>query len=108
MEKFKSLEKLTEQNLKPEISKPQKLPCVQFELEKLPAETILNKFSFLDIGGLLKCGQVSRRIRAISNDESLWLKLNFYGRKVPYKLVEKAAENDCKYLSVATVWQQPI
>ena len=37
----------------------------------------------------------------ISNDESLWLKLNFYGGKVPYKLVEKAAENGYKYLSVA-------
>ena len=29
------------------------------------------------------------------------IKLNFYGGKVPYKLVEKAAENGCKYLSVA-------
>ena len=86
------------------MSKPQQLPCVQFELEKLPVETILNIFSFLDIRNLLKCGQVSSRIRAISNDESLWLKLNFYGGNIPYELVEKASENGCKYLSVAKVF----
>jgi hypothetical protein len=47
---------------------------------------------------------------SISNDEdeSLWLKLNFYGGKVPYKLVEKAAENGCKYLSVAKAFLYPL
>ena len=71
------------------------------ELEKMPDEIILRILSFLDIKGVLKCGQVSTRIRGISNDESLWLKLNFYGGDVPYGFIEKAVENGCKYLSLA-------
>ena len=73
------------------MAKRQKLSFV--ELDDMPEEIILKIFTFLDIRDILKCGQVSQRIRAISNDESLWLKLNFYGGKIPYNLVEKAAEN---------------
>merc|ERR550534_2793542 len=51
-----------------------KFSCAQ--LEDLPDELILKIFRFLNIEGILKCGQVSRRIRAISNDQSLWLQLN--------------------------------
>ena len=49
---------------------------------------------------LLLCGQVSKRLRAIANDESLWLKLNLSKRKVPYDFIEKAAGNGCQYLSL--------
>ena len=100
----RSTGKLTVRNLKPKMTKRQELSCVQFELEELPTETILNIFSFLDIRGLLKCGHVSSRIRAISNDESLWLKLNLSGGNVPYELVEKAAKNGCKYLCLANTY----
>ena len=71
------------------------------ELDDLPDEIILKIFTFLDIREILKCGQVSQRIRAISNDECLWLKLNFYEGHVSYELLEKAVENGCKYLSLA-------
>ena len=72
-----------------------------FQLEDLSDEVILKIFSFLDMTEILICGQVSKRLRAITLDDSLWLKLNFLKRKVPFKFLEKASENGCKYLSVA-------
>ena len=81
------------------MAKRQKLSFV--ELDDMPDEIILKIFTFLDIREILKCGQVSQRIRAISNDESLWLQLNFFQGHVPYELIEKAVENGCRYLSLA-------
>ena len=69
-------------------------------MDDLPDEVILNMLGFLDIKELLLCGQVSKRLQAIANDESLWLKLNLYYRKVPYDFIEKAAGNGCQYLSL--------
>ena len=63
------------------MAKRQKLSFV--ELDDLPDEIILKIFTFLDIKEILKCGQISQRIRAISNDESLWLQLNFFEGHVP-------------------------
>ena len=81
------------------MSKRQKLSYVQ--LEDLPDEVILKICSFMDIREILKCAQVSKRIQAISKDESLWLKLNFFEGYVPYPFLEKAVENGCRYLSLA-------
>ena len=81
------------------MAKRQKLSF--FELNDMPDEILLKILTFLDIREIFKCGQVSQRIRAISNDESLWLQLNFFKGYVPYRLIEKAAENGCRYLSVA-------
>ena len=47
-------------------------------LEDLPNELILKVLSFLETIDLICCGQLSKRIRAISHDESLWEKLNLY------------------------------
>jgi len=81
------------------MAKRQKLSS--YQLDDLPDEVILNMLGFLNIKELLLCGQVSKRLRAIANDESLWLKLNLYKRKVPYDFIEKAAGNGCQYLSLA-------
>ena len=80
------------------MAKRQKLSSCQ--LDELPDEVILKIVGFLDLKELLLCGQVSNRLRAIANDESLWLKLNFRNRKVPYGFIEKAAGNGCQYLSL--------
>ena len=80
------------------MAKCQKLSS--YELDDLPDEVILNILGVLDIKGLLLCGQVSKRLRAIANDESLWLKVNMYHRKVPYDFIEKAAGNGCQYLGL--------
>ena len=80
------------------MSKRQKLSF--FHLEGLPNEILLEIFSLLDIKGVLQCGQVSQRLRAIANDQSLWSKLNLFGRKVPYGFIEKAIQNGCEYLNL--------
>ena len=55
------------------MSKRQKLSF--FHFEGLPDEILLKIFSLLDVRGVLQCGQVSNRLRAISNDKSLWQKV---------------------------------
>ena len=78
--------------------KRQKLsPC---QLDELPDEVIPKIVGFLDLKELLLCGQVSKRLQAIANDESLWLKLNMRGRLIPYDFIEKAIGNGCQYLSL--------
>ena len=81
------------------MAKSQKISF--YQLNDLPDEVVLKVLGFMDIKELLLCGQVSKRLRAIANDESLWLKLNLYKRKVPYDFIEKAAVNGCQYLSLA-------
>ena len=80
------------------MAKRQKLSSCQ--LDELPDEVILKIVGFLDLKELLLCGQVSKRLRAIANDETLWLKLNLWNRKVPYDFIKKAAGNGCQYLSL--------
>ena len=80
------------------MSKRQKLSF--FHLESLPDEIILEILSLLGIKGVLQCGQVSKRLRAISKDQKLWLKLNLFEREVPFGLIEKAIQNGCEYLNL--------
>ena len=80
------------------LSKRQKLSIFYFE--DLPDEILLKIVSFLNMKGVLQCGQVSKRLRAISNDQCLWLKLNLSGREVPYDFIEKAIQNGCEYLNL--------
>ena len=49
-----------------------------FKFEDLPDEVILLTFSYLEISDLIHCSHVSKRIRAISHDESLWQSINLY------------------------------
>jgi hypothetical protein len=71
-----------------------------YQLDDLPDEVILKILDFSDLKERLLCGQVSKRLRAIANDKSLWLNLNLYERKVPYEFIKKAAGNGCQYLSL--------
>ena len=84
------------------MSKRQKLSF--FNFEGLPDEIILEIFSLLDIKGVLRCGQVSKRLRNISNDQCLWSKLNLSGRQVPYGFIEKAVQNGFEYLNLCSSW----
>ena len=78
------------------MSKRQKLSF--FPLGDLPDEILLKIFSYMNIKGVLQCGKVSMRFRAISNDQSLWLKLNLYQGDVPYGFIETAIQNGYEYL----------
>ena len=68
--------------------------------EALPNEVICHVFSYLKITDLLKCGQVSKRLRAISFDS--WpKKLNLEESKVPVRFLQKLLDSGCKYLSLS-------
>ena len=70
------------------------------QLENLPTEILLKIFDYMKIKELLRCGQVSRRIRIIAYDQSLWLKVNLHPKEiVPTGLLELILENNCEYLS---------
>ena len=58
------------------------------QFKALPNEIIFHVFSYLKIVDLLKCGQVSKRFRAISID--VWPeKINLCHQKVPVKFLQK-------------------
>ena len=73
-----------------------------------PDEVILKVIKYLDINELVKFGEVSKRMRAISNDKSLWQKMNLSRDRpswsdefdVPTKFVKMVIENGCQYLSL--------
>jgi F-box and leucine-rich repeat protein 1 (S-phase kinase-associated protein 2) len=72
------------------------------QLETLPNEVIIHVFRFLEIVDLLKCEQVSKRFKDLSNNEYLWpKKFNLCFKKVPSRFLQKLLENGCKYLSLS-------
>ena len=81
------------------IKKDQKLISTLL-FEALPNEIICHVFSYLKIADLLKCGQVSKRLKAISFDS--WpKKLNLQEKKVPVGFLQKLLDSGCKYLSLS-------
>ena len=75
----------------------------------LPDEIILKVIYFLNIKDLVTFGHVSKRMRKISSDQSLWQKMNFskvspaymiYDFGVPTDFLKMVIENGCKYLSL--------
>ena len=83
-----------------------KMSTLQFE--DLPNELILDVLGYLNIKELIYCGQLSKRIREISNDETLWQAMNLYlepwkdcsRNKVPAEFLHMVISNGCKYLSL--------
>ena len=71
------------------------------KIEDLPNEIILKVLGYLDIKDLLCCGQVSKRIRTITYDESLWEKINLFNKIVPTEFLELVISNGCKYLNLS-------
>ena len=70
-------------------------------LDDLPTEILLKIFGSLKINDLLRCGQVSKRIRSMAHHEILWQKVNLKD-KIPAGLIQFILENGCKYLSIGT------
>jgi len=70
-------------------------------LDGLPAEVLLKIFTFLDIKDLYRCNKVSKRIRSIGLDESLWQKINLnLNQKIPSIFITDILSKGCKYLSL--------
>ena len=81
------------------LSKRQKLPIPR--LEDLPDEVILKILHYLDSKDVIYCGHLSRRIRFISQDESLWQKINLCWQTIPIGFLQMVLNNGCKYLNLA-------
>ena len=70
-----------------------------FQFEDLPVEIRIKVISYLDIKGLLRCNQVSKKTRALFQDESLWQRVDLSWKfGVPYSFVQFVLEKKCKSL----------
>ena len=75
-----------------------------FQFELLPDEILLKVFSTSDYLSLIRCSQLSKRIRKISHDGSpLWEAMKIYDKTVPTDFLQFAFEKGCKYLSFHNV-----
>ena len=74
--------------------KRQKLSPSQFC--DLPDEVILKILKNLGIKDLIRCGMVSKRMRALCWDESLWEKVNLFLKEVPIEFLQQVLNSGCK------------
>ena len=71
------------------------------KLEDMPDEILLKILTNLEIGDLIRCGQLCKRIRAISSDELMKRqKLSLDGMKLNYKIINKVILHNGKALTV--------
>ena len=78
-----------------------KSPVENTPLDGLPTEILLKIFGSFEMLDLLRCGQVSKRIRSIANYKTLWEKVNLkYRYKVSVALIRLILENGCKHLII--------
>ena len=75
-------------------AKRQKVSNLQ--LDDFPDEIILKMLGNLDIKNLLQCARICKRIYTISQDDSLYQKVNLSKYKVPTKFVQFVLEKGCK------------
>ena len=100
--KGKAIERLIGPMKQLKIKKEDQKVFSDLNFEDLPNEVICHVFSYLKIVDILKCGKVSKRFRAISNDQYLWPKtLNLCYKKVPVGFLQKLLDSGCKYLSLS-------
>ena len=68
--------------------------------QDLPDELILNILKYSEPSVLISCGQVSRRIRKISHDNSLWVTANLENTLVKTELLEIILGKGCMILNI--------
>ena len=69
-------------------------------IEKLPDEIILKIFKELKFKELGQCTQVCKKFRHISQDESLWQKINLYEKRVTPEFIAHILKQKTKYLNL--------
>ena len=67
----------------------------------LPNKLILKVLSYTETADILRCGQVSKIIRTVSNDNSLFQTVNLSGKYVKTDLIEMALNKGCKSLNLS-------
>ena len=75
-------------------------PESEMEIEAMPDEILVKIFSELHLFSLGKTAQVSKRWQRLSQDESLWSKINLMSCAVESEFIEKCLKNGCKYLNL--------
>ena len=69
--------------------------------QDLPDELLLKILSFGETKDLIRCGQVSKRIRRISHDGTLWVILNLEKKIVETELLEIILRKGCRILNLS-------
>ena len=72
----------------------------------LPNEMILKVLSYAEITDVVRCGQVSKRIRTISNNNSLFRIVNLSGKYVTTDFLEAVLNKGCRSLDISncSIW----
>ena len=68
--------------------------------QDLPDEVVLKILSFSETKDLISCGQVSKRIRRISRDGTLWVTANLKKKIVKTELLEMILGKGCRILDL--------
>ena len=69
--------------------------------QDLPDELLLKILSFSETKDLIGCGQVSKRIRRISHDGTLWVMANLEKKIVKTELLEMILRKGCRILNLS-------
>ena len=69
--------------------------------QDLPDELILKILSYSEVKDLISCGQVSKRTRNISHENSLWKTANLANKIVKTELLEMILLKGCKILNLS-------
>ena len=72
----------------------------------IPDELILKVLSYAETADILKCSRVSKRIRTISNDNSLFQTVNLSGKYVKTDLIKTVLDKGCNNLNLSdsSIW----
>ena len=68
--------------------------------QDLPDELVLKVLRYSETRDLISCGQVSRRIRRISYDSTLWVAANLEKKIVKTELLEMILKKGCRILNL--------
>ena len=71
-----------------------------FDIQDLPDELVLKILSYSEPKDLISCGQVSKRIRRISHDNTLWMTANLEKKIVKAEFLEMILGKGCRILNL--------
>ena len=70
-------------------------------LEDIPDEIILKVLGYLEIKDQLSVGHASKRLRAVSQDETLWKRISIsWNDGIPAEFLDMVLQNGCRYLDL--------
>ena len=69
-------------------------------IQDLPDELVLKILDYSETNDIINCGQVSKRIRKISRDGKLWVRVNLENKIVKSELLEMILNKGCTILNM--------